>query len=124
MYVMETDIHPGRIAPPGTGPATSRVSAATLAEASQDDTRAYLEQILGGLGAPAVFSSQDLAGDGSPAVDSVVATWLIRQVGDIVGKVKLVNLAKIRHADLLSTAGLARIVRGALEAASLSALSQ
>lgn len=54
------------------------------------------------------------ADDGSPRVPSLVSVWLISQVGNAVGRPKLVNLSKVRREDLRSLGGVARVVHCAL----------
>lgn len=117
------DSSPGRLAPPETAPTTGRVSASTLVAASEGEIQGHLERMLGEAAAPNC-SLQELAGDGSPSISSIIAVWLISQVGGIVGKPKLVNLADVRGADLRSTAGIARVLRDALETVPLTLLSQ
>lgn len=120
---MDYDSNPGRLAPPKTEPTTSSVGLPSLAGASEGEIRGYLEQILGEAGAPSC-SLQELAGDGSPSISSMVAVWLISQVGSTVGKPKLVNLASTQGPDLRSMAGLARVLRGALDTVSSNMASQ
>lgn len=55
-----------------------------------------------------------IAPDGSPSVASIVSVWLLSQVGLAVGIPRLVNLRQVRREDLTSTAGVARLVHGAL----------
>ena len=123
MGVMDYDINPGKIAPPRTARTASRASDATWLDTSLDEVRARLERMLQEAGAP-TSSLQEMAGDGSLAVDSMVATWLISQVGDLVGETKLVKLAKVPDGGLRSTAGLARVVWDALKSAPRSTVSQ
>lgn len=56
----------------------------------------------------------DVAGDGSPKIPSLVAVWLISQVGVVVGRPKLVDVGKVRREDLRSVRGVARLVHAAL----------
>ena len=121
--VMDYDSSPGRLAPPQTAPTTSRVGPPTLVKASEREIQGYLERMLGEAAAPSC-SLQELAGDGSPSISSMVAVWLFSQVGSIVDKPKLVNLASIQGADLRSMAGVARVLRGALDAVSSNTASQ
>lgn len=59
----------------------------------------------------------DAAGDGSPRIPSLVAVWLISQVGAVVGRPKLVDVGKVRREDLRSVRGVARLVHAALHPA-------
>jgi hypothetical protein len=52
--------------------------------------------------------------DGSMLIDSQRAVFALARIGDIVGRRKLVNLAKVDIDDLHSIAGVARLVRNAL----------
>ena len=88
-----------------------------LGTASESQIQDYLERMLGEVGAPG-GGLQEVAGDGSPSISSMVAVWLLSQVGGTVGKPRLVNLASTRGADLRSLAGVARVLRGALDTAS------
>lgn len=56
----------------------------------------------------------ELAADGSPKVASLVAVWLLSQVGRAVGRPKLVNLSKVRREELRSIGGVARLVHRTL----------
>src|SRR3954447_24901536 len=56
----------------------------------------------------------EVAGDGSPKVASLVSVWLLSQVGNAVGRPKLVNLSKVRREDLRSIGGVARLVHRTL----------
>ena len=57
--------------------------------------------------------------DGSPAIKSVIGAWLISQVGGLVNRKRLVNLAKLSREERLrlrSVAGVAFLIRRALTA--------
>ena len=56
----------------------------------------------------------ELAADGSPRVPSLVSVWLISQVGNAVGRPKLINLSKVRREELRSIGGVARLVHRTL----------
>ena len=56
----------------------------------------------------------ELASDGSPRVPSLVSVWLISQVGNAVGRPKLVNLSKVRREELRSIGGVAQLVHRTL----------
>ena len=53
--------------------------------------------------------------DGSPPVASLVAVYLISQIGHTVGERKLINLSKVKNnEDLRSLKGVTRLVGEAL----------
>ena len=62
----------------------------------------------------AELAADPLHTDGSMAIDSQRAVFALARIGDIVGRRKLVNLARVDTDDLHSIAGVARIVRDAL----------
>jgi hypothetical protein len=113
---MKTNI-PSAAPPPPTPGAAGAINGATL--------------ILRGVGARTVEQLQDdltrvlqaaqpnrqlleLAADGSPKIPSLVAVFLLSQVGKAVGRPKLVNLKQVRRADLRSLAGVAQLVHRTL----------
>ena len=58
---------------------------------------------------------EEPAEDGSPSVASLVAVYLISQIGHTVGKRKLINLSKVENnEDLRSLKGVTRLVGEAL----------
>jgi len=56
----------------------------------------------------------DIADDGSPKIPSLVAVFLINQVGGSVSRPKLVDLSRVRREDLRSLGGVARLVHRTL----------
>jgi hypothetical protein len=50
------------------------------------------------------------AEDGSPKIPSLIAVFLLSQVGAAVGRPKLVNLSRVRREDMRSIGGVARLV--------------
>lgn len=61
----------------------------------------------------------EVAADGSPKVASLVSVWLLSQVGNVVGRPKLVNLSKVRREELRSIRGVARLVHRTLHPVSV-----
>lgn len=114
LYVVKSDIAAtGAIAPPKRrGPSAP---AAPLA-AVRTRSVAELEQDLTDLlrAAQPTRTLSELAVDGSPCVPSLVSVWLISQVGNAVGRPKLVNLSKVRREELRSIGGVARLVHRTL----------
>lgn len=62
----------------------------------------------------AELALEPLHEDGTMLIDSQRAVFALARIGDIVGRPRLVNLAKVDTDDLQSIAGVARLVRGAL----------
>lgn len=56
----------------------------------------------------------DLADDGSVKIPSLVAVFLLSQVGAAVGRPRLVNLSRVRREDMRSLGGVARLVHRTL----------
>jgi len=56
----------------------------------------------------------ELAADGSPKIPSLVAVFLLSQVGKAVGRPRLVNLSQVRREDMRSLGGVARLVHRTL----------
>jgi hypothetical protein len=50
------------------------------------------------------------ADDGSPKIPSLVAVFLLSQVGAALARPKLVNLSQVRREDMRSMGGVARLV--------------
>jgi hypothetical protein len=63
----------------------------------------------------AELAAEPLHADGSMLIDSQRAVFALARIGDIVGRRKLVNLAKVDTDDLHSIAGVARLAREALD---------
>jgi len=114
LNVVKSDIAvKGAIAPP-----KRRGTSAPAAPLAAVRTRsvAELEQDLSDLlrRAQPTRGLNDLAADGSPRVPSLVSVWLISQVGNAVGRPKLINLAKVRREELRSIGGVARLIHRTL----------
>lgn len=116
MCVVKSDIHAkGAIAPPKRkgsdpgGPVTplADIRTRSAAELEQDLT------VLLRAARPTCVTTE-VAGDGTPKVASLVSVWLLSQVGNAVGRPKLVNLSKVRREELRSVGGVARLVHRAL----------
>lgn len=114
--VVKSDIPAtGAIAPPKRKAARSVSPAVPLADV-RSRSAAELERDLTELlrGARPTCLTTDVAADGSPKVASLVSVWLLSQVGNAVGKPKLVNLSKVRREELRSIGGVARLVHRTL----------
>ena len=57
---------------------------------------------------------QEMADDGSAKIPSLVAVFLISQVGASVGRPRLVDLSRVRREDLRSLGGVARLLHRTL----------
>ena len=81
------------------------------------------QEVLALIAAATKRTAAELAGnprhaDGTMAIDSQLAVFALARVGDIVGRPKLINLSKLDAAgrnNLRSIAGVARLVRNALD---------
>ncbi len=100
---------PKRKGPASSGPATSLadVRSRSAAELERD-----LTELL--RAARPTCVTTELAADGSPKVASLLSVWLLSQVGNAVGRPKLVNLSKVRREELRSIGGVARLVHRTL----------
>lgn len=115
--VVKTDIASlGAIAPPERNARTTGSGNTTPLADVRARSVAELEQELAELLRAARPAGQlaELADDGSPRVASLVAVWLLSQVGNAVGRPKLVNLSKVRREELRSIGGVARLVHRTL----------
>jgi len=122
--VMDSDVQiPGVIAPPRAASplATVRSQLAQVAVRSEEQMVADLINALR-TGQP-MRRLVDVAGDGSPKIPSLVAVWLLSQVGAVVGRPKIVDVGKVRREDLRSVRGVARLVHAALHPAAGGAAS-
>jgi hypothetical protein len=112
-----------RFRPPEPGAPTAPATAPHVA-ATPDQLRAMTlpqlqQELLALLAAAegrtdAELAAEPLHADGTMLIDSQRAVFALSRIGDIVGRRKLVNLAKVDTDDLHSIAGVARLVRGAL----------
>jgi hypothetical protein len=66
---------------------------------------------------------KDIADDGSEKIPSLVAVFLINQVGALVSRPKLVDLSRVRREDLRSVGGVSRLVHRALHPVPAGALA-
>lgn len=114
--VVKSDIPPkGAIAPPKPKAPASSSPATPLADV-RTRSAAELERDLTDLlraTRPTCVTSE-VAADGSPKVASLVSVWLLSQVGNAVGKPKLVSLSKVRREELRSIGGVARLIHRTL----------
>jgi hypothetical protein len=113
--VVDNDVaEVGAIAPPMATSALVTVRSA-LAQAASRSEAQLVGDLMGALraGQP-TRQLVDIAGDGSPKIPSLVAIWLLSQVAAVVGRPKLVDVAKVRREDLRSVRGVARLVHAAL----------
>jgi len=116
MNVVKSDIAAkGAIAPPKPKGSTAGPGAAPFA-AVRTRSEAELERDLTDLlrAAQPTCALTEMATDGSPRVPSLVSVWLVSQVGNAVGRPKLVNLSRVRREELRSIGGVARLVHRAL----------
>lgn len=101
--------------PPASSPVVTLGSAAILAGVtgrSVDQLQGDLSRVL--RAAQPNRHLADLADDGSPKIPSLVAVFLLSQVGVAVGRPKLVNLAHVQREDMRSLGGVARLVHRTL----------
>ncbi len=103
----------GAIAPPKRrGPSVPAAPLAAVRTRSVPELERDLTTLLHG--AQPTRTLSELAADGTSLVPSLVAVWLISQVGNAVGRPKLVNLSKVRREELRSIGGVARLVHRTL----------
>ena len=114
--VVKSDIPmKGAIAPPkrkdptSSGPATPLTDVRNRSAAELEHDLAELLRLV----RPTCVTTE-VAGDGTPKVASLVSVWLLSQVGNAVGRPKLVNLSKVRREELRSIGGVARLVHRTL----------
>lgn len=117
---MKSDIASGAPAPPPTQTARAAVSRAarsmSVTQIEQELTELLVSAQLG-------RTLPETALNTSPEVPSLVALWLISQVGEAVGKPKLVKLSDVNRLDLRSISGVSRVVHEALRSLNLAAVS-
>ncbi|MGH2706345.1 MAG: hypothetical protein ACRDJ4_15040 [Actinomycetota bacterium] len=114
LSVVKTDIPTMAPPPPGAIPAggagLGAVETKTVGQLEVDLTRLLR----------AVQPNRRLterADDGTPKIPSLVAVFLISQVGAAAGRPKLVDLTQVNRADLRSMGGVARLVHRTLHPA-------
>jgi hypothetical protein len=116
--VVKTDIT--SVAPPPPAPVavtpTAIPTTATILSAVAARTVDQLQSDLTRLLRAAQPNRQltDMADDGSAKIPSLVAVFLINQVGASVSRPKLVDLSRVRREDLRSLGGVARLVHRTL----------
>lgn len=116
MDVVKTDIT--SLAPPppvAVPPAATRTGVAIFASVATrtvDQLQSDMTRLL--LAAQPNRQLTEMADDGSPKIPSLVAVFLVNQVGASVFRPKLVDLSRVRREDLRSLGGVARLVHGVL----------
>ena len=114
--VVKTDITSVAPPPPPAAPlAAVQTHAAILASVTTrtvDQLQSDLTRLL--RAAQPNRQLTDMADDGSPKIPSLVAVFLINQVGGSVSRPKLVDLSRVRREDLRSLGGVARLVHRTL----------
>lgn len=112
---MKTDIPSAAPPPPAASSLVALVPVAILSGVAGRS----VEQLQGDL-ARVLQAAQpnrqlvERADDGSPKVPSLIAVFLLSQVGAAVGRPKLVNLSRVRREDMRSIGGVARLVHRTL----------
>lgn len=113
--VVKTDIPSAAPPPPAASSLVALVPVAILSGVAGRS----VEQLQGDL-ARVLQAAQpnrqlvERADDGSPKVPSLIAVFLLSQVGAAVGRPKLVNLSRVRREDMRSIGGVARLVHRTL----------
>jgi hypothetical protein len=114
--VVKTDIVSVAPPPPPAAPlAGVRTNAAILASVTTrtvDQLQSVLTRLL--RAAQPNRELTDVADDGSPKIPSLVAIFLLNQVGASVSRPRLVDLSRVRREDLRSLGGVARLVHRTL----------
>lgn len=112
--VVKSDIAAkGAIAPPkGRRTSMAAVPLAAVQIRSVDELVQDLTALL--REAQPTRTLNDIAADGSPRVPSLASVWLISQVGNAVGRPKLINLARVGREELRSIGGVARLLHRTL----------
>jgi hypothetical protein len=114
--VVKTDITSVAPPPPPAAPLPAVQTHAAILASVTTRTVDQLQSDLTGLLRAAQPNRQlaDVADDGSPKIPSLVAVFLINQVGGSVSRPKLVDLSRVRREDLRSLGGVARLVHRTL----------
>jgi hypothetical protein len=113
--VVKTDITSVAPPPPVAAPPAAPANTAILASVTTrtvDQLQSDLTRLLGA--AQPNRQLTDVADDGSPKIPSLVAVFLVNQVGASVFRPKLVDLSRVRREDLRSLGGVARLVHRTL----------
>lgn len=113
---MKTDISTAAPPPPSK---VSRPDAPTLTGTLVSATVTQLQEEFDRILRAAQLSQQltEVAEDGSTKLPSLVAVYLISQVGAAIGRPRFVDLARVPRSDLRSLAGVARLVHQTLHPA-------
>ncbi len=125
---MKTDI-PSAVPPPppvsGAGAGGVVLSAALILKEAAAKTAEQLQEDLTRVLRVAQPNRRlsELAADGSPKIPSLVAVFLLSQVGKAVGRPRLVNLSRVRREDMRSLGGVARLVYQTLHPVSAGSLA-
>lgn len=114
--VVKTDIASVAPPPPVAAPPTAAPANAAILASVTTRTVDQLQSDLTRLLRAAQPNRQlaDMADDGSAKIPSLVAVFLINQVGASVSRPKLVDLSRVRREDLRSLAGVACLVHRTL----------
>jgi hypothetical protein len=102
--------------PPAVPPAAVVTGAAVILQGAAARTVDQLEEDLARVLRAAQPNRQlsELADDGSPKIPSLIAVFLLSQVGAALGRPRLVNLSRVRREDMRSIGGVARLVHRTL----------
>jgi hypothetical protein len=106
--VVKTDIPSVAPPPPPSSGPTERSDLVGVATRTVDQLEVDLVRLL--RAAQPNRHLIELADDGSPKIPSLVAVFLINQVGSAVGRPKMVNLSRVNKVDLRSMGGVARLL--------------
>jgi hypothetical protein len=101
--------------PPAAPPAAVPTNAAILASVTTrtvDQLQSDLTRLLRSVQPNRQLT--DMADDGSPKIPSLVAVFLLNQVGASVSRPRLVDLSRVRREDLRSLGGVTRLVHRTL----------
>lgn len=123
-HVVKSDVPSPAPPPPGSSPSLPAVSGARPLAEARSRTAQQLERDLenalrtGRSALPLIPGA-----DGTPAIPSLIAVWLITQAGKAVGVQKPVKLSKVTNKqDLRSVGGVARLLHEAFHPATHGAV--
>ncbi|MCY4068496.1 MAG: hypothetical protein OXE79_05225 [Acidimicrobiaceae bacterium] len=109
---MKNDICPAVPPPPADQPRI-RITVPQLFAMGESELEEHLKELLDWSGFDQ--QPQQASADGSPRVSSLLAVWLISQVGGVVGGKKLINLSEVENKECLrSLAGIAGLLHSAI----------
>src|ERR1700722_17165785 len=114
--VMKSDVPSRAPAPPGRPrPSNPLPGARPLSDARIRSVSELEIDLADTLRRGKVSLSPSLTGDGTPAIPSLIAVWLLSEVGKALGTKRPVNLSRvINRDDLRSVGGVARLLYGVL----------